>query len=60
MVQAKPDNRPNIIQFGWLLSALLIVISCAIIDNQGKLLDTDWTLELYLLFAAKEEDEWPF
>ena len=60
MDQAKPDNRPNIIQFGWLLSALLIVISCAIIDNQGKLLDTDWTLELYLLFAAKEEDEWPF
>ena len=35
-------DKPNIIQFGWLLSALLIVILCAIIDNQGKLRHWDW------------------
>ena len=60
MYQNSLNKKKNKIQFGGLLSALLIVISCRIIDNQGKLLDTDWTLELYLLFAAKEEDEWPF
>ena len=42
MARLELDNKPNIIQFGWLLSALLIVILCAIIDNQGKLWDTDW------------------
>ena len=52
-------DKPNIIQFGWLLSALLIVILCAIIDNQGKPRHR-LVPELYLLFAAKEEDEWPF